>query len=155
MQHIFASSEGPVEVVLSKDGEAWMYQGHRVVLDQRQRLVVTHANGTTMLGHAAKVGDVWWVHVNGRTYRWERIEPGSSTADVGGGLIAPMPGKVLEVLVSQGQQVKAGEPLMVLEAMEMEHRIVATADGTVSALHFAAGDQVAQGAALLEIEEPN
>ena len=108
-----------------------------------------------MLGHAAKVGDVWWVHVNGRTYRWERIEPGSSTADVGGGLIAPMPGKVLEVLVSQGQQVKAGEPLMVLEAMKMEHRIVATADGTVSALHFAAGDQVAQGAALLEIEESN
>ena len=155
MQHTFASSEGPVEVLLSKDGEAWMYQGHRVVLDQRQRLVVTHANGTTMLGHAAKVGDVWWVHVNGRTYRWERIEPGSSTADVGGGLIAPMPGKVLEVLVNQGQQVKAGEPLMVLEAMEMEHRIVATADGTVSALHFAAGDQVAQGAALLEIEEPN
>ena len=104
MQHTFASREGPVEVVLSKDGEAWMYQGHRVVLDQRQRLVVTHANGTTMLGHAAKVGDVWWVHVNGRTYRWERIEPGSSTADVGGGLIAPMPGKVLEVLVNQGQQ---------------------------------------------------
>jgi 3-methylcrotonyl-CoA carboxylase alpha subunit len=51
--------------------------------------------------------------------------------------------------------VKAGEPLMVLEAMKMEHRIVATADGTVSALHFAAGDQVAQGAALLEIEESN
>jgi 3-methylcrotonyl-CoA carboxylase alpha subunit len=66
-----------------------------------------------------------------------------------------MPGKVLEVLVNQGQQVKAGEPLMVLEAMKMEHRIVATADGTVSALHFAAGDQVAQGAALLEIEESN
>ena len=75
MQHTFASSEGPVEVLLSKDGEAWMYQGHRVVLDQRRRLVVTHANGTTMLGHAAKVGDVWWVHVNGRTYRGSESNP--------------------------------------------------------------------------------
>ena len=155
MQHTFVGADGPVEVLLSKDGEAWTYLGHRVVLDQRHRLVATNANGVTVLGHAAKVGDVWWVHVNGRTYRWERIEPGSSTADVGGGLIAPMPGKVLEVLVGPGQQVEAGEPLMVLEAMKMEHRIVATADGTVSAIHFGAGDQVTQGAALLELEETN
>ena len=63
-----------------------------------------------------------------------------------------MPGKVLEVLVSEGDTVEAGTPLMVLEAMKMEHRIVASADGTVTSIHFAAGDQVAQGAVLLELE---
>lgn len=63
-----------------------------------------------------------------------------------------MPGKVLEVLVAQGDVVEAGTPLMVLEAMKMEHRIVAAADGTVMAVHYEAGDQVAQGAVLLDLE---
>ena len=63
-----------------------------------------------------------------------------------------MPGKVLEVLVSEGDKVAAGAPLMVLEAMKMEHRIVASADGTVIRVHYRAGDQVDQGASLLEVE---
>ena len=109
-------------------------------------------DGRTCLVHAAKVGDVWWIHLQGRTYRWERIEPGSSSAEDEGGLVAPMPGKVLEVLVKEGDAVEAGTPLMVLEAMKMEHRIVASSDGTVLSVHFNEGDQVAQGAVLLELE---
>ena len=91
-------------------------------------------------------------HLNGRTYKWERIEPGSAGTEHEGGLVAPMPGKVLEVLVSEGDEVEAGAPLMVLEAMKMEHRIVAATDGTVTAVHFNPGEQVAQGAVLLELE---
>lgn len=155
MQHIFAGRDGPVEVNLSKDGEAWCYEGQRATLDERGRLYVETTAGTSVLGHAAKVGDVWWVHVHGRIHRWELIEPGASASDDGAGLVAPMPGKVLEVLVSVGQHVAAGEALMVLEAMKMEHRIVATAPSTVAAIHFTAGDQVTQGAALLELEEIN
>jgi len=68
-------------------------------------------------------------------------------------LVAPMPGKVLEVHVNEGDVVEAGEPLMVLEAMKMEHRIVASEAGKVTAVHFGVGEQVAQGATLLEIEE--
>ena len=64
-----------------------------------------------------------------------------------------MPGKVLDVLVKTGQEVQAGTPLMVLEAMKMEHRIVAAKDGVVAAIHFEAGDQVTQGAVLLELNE--
>ena len=64
-----------------------------------------------------------------------------------------MPGKVLEVHVNEGDVVEAGEPLMVLEAMKMEHRIVASEAGKVTAVHFGVGEQVAQGAMLLEIEE--
>ena len=152
MQHTFASSEGPVEVTLTRDGEAFVLEGQTLVQHNRGRLRLTLRDGRTCLAHAAKVGDVWWVHLNGRTYKWERIEPGSSDTEDEGGLVAPMPGKVLEVLVSQGDVVEAGTPLMVLEAMKMEHRIVASADGTVVAVHYEAGDQVAQGAVLLDLE---
>lgn len=152
MQHTFASSEGPVEVTLTRDGEAFVLEGQTLVQHNRGRLHLTLRDGRTCLAHAAKVGDVWWIHLNGRTYKWERIEPGSSGAEDEGGLVAPMPGKVLEVLVAQGDIVQAGTPLMVLEAMKMEHRIVAAADGTVVAVHYEAGDQVAQGAVLLDLE---
>ena len=152
MQHTFASSEGPVEVTLTRDGEAFVLEGQTLVQHNRGRLHLTLRDGRTCLAHAAKVGDVWWIHLNGRTYKWERIEPGSSGSEDEGGLVAPMPGKVLEVLVAQGDIVQAGTPLMVLEAMKMEHRIVAAADGTVVAVHYEAGDQVAQGAVLLDLE---
>jgi acetyl/propionyl-CoA carboxylase alpha subunit len=61
---------------------------------------------------------------------------------VKGGLVAPMPGKVVKVLVTAGQQVAAGAALVVLEAMKMEHTVRASDAGTVQALHVAVGDQV-------------
>ncbi len=152
MQHLFASKDGPLEVTLARNGEAFVLEGHELTAHSRGRLHLRLRDGRECLAHAAKVGDVWWIHLDGRTYRWARIEPGSSNAEDEGGLVAPMPGKVLEVLVRAGDAVEAGTPLMVLEAMKMEHRIVASADGTVVSIHFAAGDQVAQGAVLLELE---
>ena len=61
---------------------------------------------------------------------------------VKGGLVAPMPGKVVKVLVTEGQEVAAGAALVVLEAMKMEHTVRASDAGTVQALHVAVGDQV-------------
>ena len=61
---------------------------------------------------------------------------------VAGGLVAPMPGKVVKVLVAEGQEVAAGSPLVVLEAMKMEHTVRAGEAGIVRALHVAVGDQV-------------
>ena len=77
-----------------------------------------------------------------------RFKPPGRAAAAGGGLAAPMPGKVLEVSVEPGQRVEAGRVLMVLEAMKMEHRVQAPADGTVTAVLVAAGDQVATGTEL-------
>jgi len=68
-----------------------------------------------------------------------------------GRITAPMPGRVLAVDVAAGQTVAAGDRLLVLEAMKMEHRITARAAGTVSAVHITAGDQVADGMLLVEI----
>jgi 3-methylcrotonyl-CoA carboxylase alpha subunit len=59
-----------------------------------------------------------------------------------GSLAAPMPGKVIAVMVQAGQQVAKGTPLLILEAMKMEHTIAAPADGVVKEIHYAAGEQV-------------
>ena len=84
--------------------------------------------------------------------RDRHVEPGATEDDGGSGLSAPMPGKVLQVLVEVGQDVEPGQALMILEAMKMEHRIVASQEGRVSAVYFSEGDQVQQGIALLELE---
>jgi 3-methylcrotonyl-CoA carboxylase alpha subunit len=69
-----------------------------------------------------------------------------------GSLRSPMPGKVLEVLVSGGDKVQRGTPMIILEAMKMEHTIVAPADGTVTRINYAAGDLIDEGVDLVEFE---
>jgi len=64
--------------------------------------------------------------------------------------IAQMPGTVSAIYVKAGQEVKAGEKLMVLEAMKMEHMINAPHDGTVKAVYFKEGDTLNEGVQLLE-----
>jgi 3-methylcrotonyl-CoA carboxylase alpha subunit len=68
-----------------------------------------------------------------------------------GGLTTPLPGVVAAVAVQAGQAVAAGEVLMVIEAMKMEHSITAPYDGVVSAIHFARGDRVPEGSELLAL----
>ena len=67
-------------------------------------------------------------------------------------VVAPMPGKVLQVLVERGQTVAAGDGLVVVEAMKMEHRIAAEADAVVRAVHVAAGQMVDGGSVLIELD---
>jgi 3-methylcrotonyl-CoA carboxylase alpha subunit len=76
-------------------------------------------------------------------------------AHAGGGLNAPMPGKVVSFDVKAGDKVTKGQRVAVMEAMKMEHAITAPADGTVGELLYGAGEQVAEGAALLTLKEPS
>ncbi|MBT3235582.1 MAG: biotin/lipoyl-binding protein [Bdellovibrionales bacterium] len=66
-----------------------------------------------------------------------------------GEMRSPMPGWVLKVLVKEGDQVKEGETLLVLEAMKMEHAIKAAIDGTVAVVHASVGDMVEGGVELI------
>ncbi|MBV8657661.1 MAG: acetyl/propionyl/methylcrotonyl-CoA carboxylase subunit alpha [Burkholderiales bacterium] len=77
---------------------------------------------------------------------------GLEAVESGGGLTAPMPGTVVAVMVEAGATVEKGEPLMILEAMKMEHTIIAPQAGRVVEVFFRKGEQVKEGAALLEIE---
>jgi 3-methylcrotonyl-CoA carboxylase alpha subunit len=72
-------------------------------------------------------------------------------AHAGGGLNAPMPGKVVSFAVKAGDPVTKGQVVAVMEAMKMEHAITAPADGKVGELLYEAGEQVAEGAALLTL----
>jgi len=69
-----------------------------------------------------------------------------------GGLQAPMNGSVVAVMVKPGDRVKAGQTLVIMEAMKMEHAIKAPADGQVSEIFFAEGDLVSEGADLIALE---
>ncbi len=73
------------------------------------------------------------------------------TADAAGSLRAPMPGSVLAVLVECGQEITAGQPLMKLEAMKMEHTIRSAAPGIVAEIYFEVGESVTADAQLLQI----
>jgi len=66
-----------------------------------------------------------------------------------GRLTAPMPGKIVAVLIEAGQQVVKGAPLLIMEAMKMEHTITAPDDGVIDSLLYQVGDQVSEGAQLL------
>ena len=69
-----------------------------------------------------------------------------------GGLTAPMPGKIVAILVAQGDTVAKGTPLLVMEAMKMEHTIEAPRTGKIDRLLYAVGDQVNEGAPLLSLK---
>lgn len=114
-----------------------------------------------------RVGDAWQVaHVvrlGGATHVWIAGEvyvltPESAAAAIDHGVhlqpkvVAPMPGKVLQVLVEVGQSVAAGDGLVIVEAMKMEHRIAAEAEAVVRAVHVVAGQMVDGGAVLIELE---
>jgi 3-methylcrotonyl-CoA carboxylase alpha subunit len=97
-------------------------------------------------------GDPIVILLDGLEHRLALINPLQPKVELdatGGRLTAPMPGKIIEVTARAGQRVKRGEALLVLEAMKMEHTIVAPADGVVDGVHFAPGDLVEEGAALI------
>ena len=70
-----------------------------------------------------------------------------------GGCIAPMPGKVIELRIAEGDAVQAGQVLLIMEAMKMEHTVTAPHDGTIAQVTVSAGDQVDADALLVVVEE--
>ena len=70
-----------------------------------------------------------------------------------GAIVSPMPGKVIAVLVAEGDTVTKGQPLLTVEAMKMEHTLTASFDGKVNGLAASVGTQIQEGARLLLIEK--
>lgn len=77
--------------------------------------------------------------------------PKAAPAGPGTKVESPLPGVIIEVSVKEGQAVKQGQKVAVLEAMKMENEIAATVDGTVTAIHVAKGDSVLEGAPIVTI----
>ena len=79
-----------------------------------------------------------------------RLMPVTTAADTGKKLLCPMPGLVVSIAVAEGQEVKAGETLAVVEAMKMQNVLRAERDGTVKKIHATAGATLAVDALILE-----
>lgn len=113
-------------------------------------------DGTRTVVAVYRTGDeLWIVDHDGRTHRLSFEDPTSivAAADiVDTNVAAPLPGKISGILVEEGDNVKKGAGLVVIEAMKMEHTIAAPVDGTVGTVHFAVDDPVEEGAILLEFE---
>jgi biotin carboxyl carrier protein len=91
------------------------------------------------------------VTLNGRR-RWGRKDDGGGAAAGPQRLVAPMPGKVVRVLVNGGDRVTAKQPVVVVEAMKMENELRASREGTVAEIHVREGMSVDAGALLLVIQ---
>ena len=104
--------------------------------------------------HCVRDGDVVHLFWRGRAYRLEEETETSRAAHrhAGGGLEAPMPGKVIAVKVAPGDTVGKGDELLVVEAMKMENAVRAPRDGRVKTVAARVGDMVSPGAVLVELE---
>jgi 3-methylcrotonyl-CoA carboxylase alpha subunit len=126
---------------------------HPVALvSQHDSRYAIRLDGQAIQGTVRRDGETLHVFTGGLHHVLEWNDPLAhagehETAD--GRLTAPMPGKVVAVIASSGQHVRKGEPLVIMEAMKMEHTIAAPSDGLVEEVLYQVGDQVADGAPLL------
>ncbi|MEO8394537.1 MAG: biotin/lipoyl-containing protein [Chloroflexota bacterium] len=111
-------------------------------------------NGERLRVYAASHARVRWLSLEGETYSVPEAETHRRSASAReSDLTAQMPGQVREISVHEGENVKSGQTLLVLEAMKMEIRISVPADGRVKRLLVKAGDVVDRGQHLVEMEE--
>jgi len=139
------------------------YAAQGLVLDGQPVRVEAIAEGALRYGvgerHAeARVvahGEQLHVFLQGRHATLQRIDPlahAGEEQDAHGGLVAPMPGKIIALLAGVATEVEKGAPLLVMEAMKMEHTLCAPAKGKVQAYLCAVGEQVKEGVELVEFE---
>jgi propionyl-CoA carboxylase alpha chain len=125
----------PQAVDLEVDGLRRAYFVHRVVTGDQVEVYVDGPDGSTAFREQPRFAD-------------------PSAVPRGGSLLAPMPGLVIRVLAEAGASVTAGQPLMVVEAMKMEHTVAAPSDGVLTELRAAAGQQVEAGQVLAVVANP-
>ena len=160
LRYRHAEQEHVLSYRASKGAFDFVVEGaaHRAkLLDRNGKACWLELDGLRTWVRLARDGARVHCHVDGMQFFFERVpryptvEPKVPT----GACTAPMPGKVVRVDVAEAQLVEAGQTLMVLEAMKMEQRIVATHAGRVTSLHAAPGDQVEANTVLAVISEPS
>jgi len=157
MVFAFAENVFPVQIHFAASGYRIEIKGREVAFGGREEngmLLVTLGDASFRV-RAVRDGAHWHLFRDGR-HRVLALQSAQTAPEPDttlGTLAAPMPGKVLQVLVAVGTKVVKGAPLVILEAMKMEHTIAAPQDGRVAEIHFKAGEQVAEGALLLRLEQ--
>jgi 3-methylcrotonyl-CoA carboxylase alpha subunit len=115
-------------------------------------MITAYIDGVRLQAVVLRNGDALQILLAGESHRLHTVTAAGAGPQTRGGLLtAPMPGRIVAVHVGVGEKVRAGQSLIVLEAMKMEHIITAPADGVVAAIHHGADDQVDEGAELLSL----
>ena len=135
-----------VDVTPLDDPEA----GYRVTV--RDRVFDLPARGLRRAAFLRQAGEIT-VQVDGREYRLYDGRRRRAPTSAPGDLHAPMAGRIIRVLAKAGDSVRAGDTLLILEAMKMEQQITAPHDGTVVGLLCEEGDQVAASQELVVLQE--
>ncbi len=152
---IEALGEGRYEIRL--DGGAFIVEGRPL-----------GQGGYTLLDERGRSFEAWvhmdresaqrrvWLHDS--SYRFNLLSPVAAllhdpAASAGGSVSSPMPGRLVKLLVGEGNAVTAGQPLCVVEAMKMQNELAAPAAGRVRAIHCKEGDQVGAGVVIISIKE--
>ena len=120
-------------------------EGHEMVLDNGQRFKAA-------VGSPNRDGELMVIS-NGKealsTVAGKKMKKAGAHA---GGLVSPMPGKIFKIIKEIGSDVKKGEPILILEAMKMEHSIRSDKDGKLKKINFQVGELVQGGVTLAEVE---
>ena len=133
----FRAGEHEIELVAIRGNEAEIRAGGRT------HIIPFIVDGTMV--HFAFDGEIYAADVAGKGARAKARRSDTSMS-------APMPGVVLKILVAPGSVVAKGAPLLVLEAMKMEHQIAAARDGVVEAIHCKEGELVQPGVELVSLK---
>ncbi|MEQ9640844.1 MAG: acetyl/propionyl/methylcrotonyl-CoA carboxylase subunit alpha [Alphaproteobacteria bacterium] len=158
----FVFIEGDVEVAVEV---RYVADGYRLGLPGGQmtasaeRLadgLAVNLDGLRRHAFVIEQGERLTVLADGHAWRLARRDPmafATFEIEETGSVAAPLPGKIVQLIAKPGQKVRKGEPLLVMEAMKMEHTIAAPADGTVEKMNYAEGEQVDEGAELVSFED--
>lgn len=123
------------------------------ILEMKESLLKFRLNGEIIEADYYQGKNYLDIHWTEGNFRIPLLNPKKSKnkSHQEGSLQAPMPGKIIKVLVKEGQQVSKSEILFILEAMKMEHKIIAPHAGQVQKIFFNEGERVSQGENLAEL----
>lgn len=147
----------------SRGGDSWLAATQDIeapisLVEIRSNLVIFQAGDSTLQVDAVRRPDGYSIVYQGIAYellRPRRSDSGSAghaLHAVGSNLSAPMPGTIVSIGVVAGQSVDSGEPLVIMEAMKMEHVVEAVSAGTVKAILVQPGEMVAAGTVLVQMD---
>ncbi|HEY8100285.1 MAG TPA: acetyl/propionyl/methylcrotonyl-CoA carboxylase subunit alpha [Burkholderiaceae bacterium] len=156
----FSDAPANIDVTIAYQNDGWKITRDGVAFAVTDCHRDTHdlafkLGDDTVRGTVVRDGEVFHIFTNGNhtalTYNDPLLHAGQAEAE-GGRLTAPMSGKIVAVLANQNTKVEKGTPLLIMEAMKMEHTIAAPAKGLVEEMLYAVGDQVVEGAQLLSFK---
>ena len=156
----FIDREEALDVALSYPGSGWLLEqgassSHASLVRHEGNDYAIRLDGRLVRGTVVIDGEDVHVFAGERHVPLRYIDPllhAGEAEDEAGRLTAPMPGKIVAILVKKNDTVVKGAPLLIMEAMKMEHTIAAPRDGVVEELLYATGDQVEEGVQLLSFQ---